>query len=143
MVAKRIRLDQIAGYTTERYELLLRTAVEETDKRLKEGSPTDTGRLKNSWQISENVAEGNGKPLGDYPNVVTPPDRTNYQKERIGKTYVMYNNLEYAEPVITGVNMPPSWKGRWRSRNSQIDKNYHLTIAKDIQNFIKANAKDR
>jgi len=141
-MAKRIRLDQIDDYANERFEKLLRVAVLETDKRLKEGSPTDTGRLKNSWQISENIADGAGKPAGKYPNVVAPPDRTNYQNEKIGNTYIVYNNIEYAEPVITGQNMPPSWKGKWRSRDNQIDQNYHLTVAKDIANFIRANAKD-
>lgn len=142
-MARQIRLNQIGDYAVERFELLLRTAVFETDKRLKEGSPTDTGRLKNSWQVSENVADGQGKPKGKYPNVVLPPERTNYQTEKIGNSYIIYNNIEYAEPVITGVNMPSSWKGRWRSRDNQIDKNYHLTVAKDIQNYIKANANDR
>ena len=139
---RRIRLDQIGDYAEERMNLLLRVAVFETDKRLKEGSPTDTGRLKASWQISENTADGEGKPEGDYEDVVLPPERTNYSVERVGNLYNCVNNLEYAEPVISGQNMPKSWKGNWRSYKNQIDKNYHLTIAKDIQNFIKDNAKD-
>ena len=144
-MAPRIRLDQIGKYSTDKMEALLRVAVLETDKRLKAGSPTgDTGRLKNSWQISQNVADGEGKPEGSYSTTtISPPDRTNYQKETLGNTYILYNNIEYAEPVITGNNLPPSWQGRWRSRGNQINQNYHLVIAKDIQNFIKANAKDR
>ena len=143
-MAARIRLDQIGKYSTGKMEALLRVAVLEADKRLKAGSPTgDTGRLKNSWQISQNVADGQGKPEGSYSTTaIAPPDRTNYQKETLGNSYILYNNLEYAEPVITGNNLPPSWKGRWRSRGNQINRNYHLTVAKDIQNFIKANAKD-
>lgn len=142
-MAPRIRLDQIGKYSTDKMEALLRVAVLEADKRLKAGSPTDTGRLKNSWQISQNVADGKGQPMGPYsPTVIAPPDRTNYQKETLGNTYILYNNIEYAEPVITGNNLPPSWKGRWRSKGNQINRNYHLTVAKDIQNFIKANAKD-
>lgn len=142
-MAARIRLDQIGKYSTDKMEALLRVAVLEADKRLKAGSPTDTGRLKNSWQISQNVADGKGQPMGPYsPAAIAPPDRTNYQKETLGNSYIVYNNLEYAEPVITGNNLPPSWKGRWRSKGNQINRNYHLTVAKDIQNFIKANAKD-
>ena len=141
-MAKRIRVDQIDDYSFGRFEELLKVAVLETDKRLKEGSPTKTGRLKNSWQISENVADGTGKPAGKYPNVVAPPDRTNYQNEKIGNTYIVYNNVEYAAAVIAGQNMPPSWKGEWRSRNNQIEQNYHLTVAKDIANFIRTNFKD-
>jgi len=139
-----IRLDQIAKYSTDKMEDLLRRAVLLADKRLKQGSPTgDTGRLKNSWQISENVADGKGKPKGTYSTTnIAPPDRTNYREEKLGKTYILYNNIEYAEPVIAGENLPPSWEGDWRSRNGQIVKNYHLVVAKDIQNWIVQNAKD-
>ncbi len=144
-MARRIRFDQIGDYAEERFNALLRVAVLETDQRLKIGSPTGvTGRLKNSWQISENVADGKGKPEGSYSTTaIAAPDRTNYNEERMGNSYIVYNNIEYAEPVITGNNLPPSWKGDWRSRNNQIDQNYHLVVAKDIQNWIKANAKDR
>lgn len=143
-MARRIRFDQIGDYAEERFNALLRVAVLETDQRLKIGSPTgDTGRLKNSWQISENVADGEGKPEGFYSTTsIAPPDRTNYKEERMGNSYIVYNNIEYAEPVIAGNNMPPSWNNRWRSRGNQIKQNYHLTVAKDIQNFIKANATD-
>ena len=142
-MARRIRFNQIGGYAEEKFNELLRGAVLETDRRLKIGSPTDTGRLKNSWQISENTANGIGAPPGEYDKNATPaPDRTNYESEKIGNTYIVYNNLEYAEAVIAGRNMPRSWKNKWRSRENQITKNYHLQVAKDIANWIKANAVD-
>lgn len=138
-MARRIKLSEIGDYSEERFELLLRTAVELADKELKEGSPTDTGRLKVSWQISENGAPGKGKLPGKYSNRVLPPERTNYTQEKAGNVYTVYNNLPYAEPVIAGKNMPPSWNNKWRSRNNQINQNYHLTVAKNVQNFIKDN----
>ena len=141
-MARKIKLNQTADYARERYELLLRTAVETADKQLKEGSPTDTGRLKVSWQISENGAPGEGKPAREYGNQLLPPERTNYQQEKAGNTYTVYNNLPYAEAVIAGQNMPPSWDNKWRSRNDQFVKNYHLTVAKNVQNYIKDNAND-
>ena len=142
-MARRIRFDQIGDYAEEKFNGLLRRAVLETDRRLKIGSPTDTGRLKNSWQISENTANGIGAPPGEYDkNATPPPDRTNYESEKIGNTYIVYNNLEYAEAVIAGRNMPRSWKNKWRSRDNQITKNYHLQVAKDIANWIKSNAVD-
>ena len=55
MARVQINLAQIGKYTEDKLERLLRLAVLETDKRLKEGSPTKTGRLKASWQISENA----------------------------------------------------------------------------------------
>ena len=30
------------------------------------------------------------------------------------------NNVEYAEPVIYGTELPPSWKGRYRTRKQTI-----------------------
>lgn len=142
-MARQIRLNQIGDYAEERYNLLLRSAVETADKQLKEGSPTDTGRLKVSWQISENGAPGDGKPPGNYGNRLLPPERTNYTQEKVGNVYTVYNNLPYAEPVIAGENLPRSWKGDWRSKDDQVIKNYHLNVAKNVQNYIKANANDR
>tara|TARA_B100000035_G_C20776950_1_gene455197 strand:+ start:120 stop:560 length:441 start_codon:yes stop_codon:yes gene_type:complete len=143
---RRIRFDQIDDYVEERFNWLLRNAVLVADAQLKQGSPTDTGRLKASWQISENTADGQGQPPGEYGQQPTPPDRTNYSHERMGETYVVYNNLEYAEPVISGKNLPPSWlkakPAGWRSKKNQIVQNYHLTVAKNVQNFIRDNAKD-
>ena len=93
-----IRLDQIAKYSTDKMEDLLRRAVLLADKRLKQGSPVGkTGRLRNSWQISENVADGEGKPAGKTYSTtdLAPPDRTNYREEKLGNTYILYNNIEY------------------------------------------------
>ena len=129
-MARKIRLDQIGDYAEERFEVLVRTAVLETEGRLKKGSPTGEiggGRLKNSWQFAENNGAGTTEP----PQIVT------------GNSYLVFSDLPYTEPVITGKNLPPSWNGTWRSRNNQIKQNYHLTIRKDIQNYIKDISNDR
>lgn len=132
-----IRFDQIVDEITRQTEGLLREAIELADKKLKEGSPFDTGRLKSSWLISENRPDGQPKPEGDYPNVVLPPQRTNYRREKLGKTYHVYNNVSYVVPVLTGEDLPPSWNGKWRSRKP-IVRNYHdKIVAKDVENFIK------
>ena len=126
-MVRKIRLDQINDFAEERFELLLRAAVIETEGRLKEGSPTGEiggGRLKNSWQFAENNGPGTTRLL----QVVT------------GNSYLVFSDLPYTEPVITGENLPPSWKGDWRSRNNQIKQNYHLTVAKNMQNWIKDNS---
>ena len=126
MMARLIRLDQIGDYSQDRFERFLRSAVVETEARLKTGSPVDTGRLENSWQFAEN--NGPGGELGDV---------------QLGNSYAVFTNLPYAEPVITGENLPPSWNGTWRSRDNQIKQNYHLNVAKDMQNWIKDNSNDR
>ena len=61
-MARNIKLSQIGDYCEDQVEKLLRVTVIETDKRLKEASPTDSGRLRASWQIGENSASGGNKP---------------------------------------------------------------------------------
>ena len=52
-MARRINLSQIGSYSQEKFEQLLRVVVFETDSRLKQESPVDTGRFRASWAISE------------------------------------------------------------------------------------------
>ena len=60
---------------------------------------------------------------------------------RIGKNYSIHTNLPYAEPVLTGNNMPKSWNDRWRSAENKYQKNYiPIQVAKDIQGMIRVNA---
>ena len=67
------------------------------------GTPVDTGVLIGNWQMTrDNPRQGRG-----------------------------FNNLEYAEPVITGENLPPSWGGKYRTRQG-TQKNYHESILKEV-----------
>lgn len=149
-MARQIKLSQIGDYASEQYEKLLRTAVLATDAKAKAASPVDTGRLRASWQIGENAASGQGVPsVGNYPkekkdertvHSALPPVAINYQfgQEKLGNVYSVHNNLPYAEPVLTGKNLPPSWNGIWRSKDNQIQQNYiPYMVAKDIKDFIK------
>jgi|TARA_B100000035_G_scaffold63706_1_gene51612 hypothetical protein len=132
-----IRLDQAVDEITKQTEALLREAIDLADSKLKDGSPFDTGRLKASWLISENRPDGQPRPEGNYPNVVLPPQRTNYKSETLGKTYHVYNNVPYVVPVITGEDLPPSWGGRWRSKKPIVQNYHEKIVAKDVENFIK------
>ena len=137
-MARKIKLSQIGSYVEDQCEKLLRVAVLETDARAKAASPVDTGRLRASWQVGENLASGGIKPEGQYDSAITPPERVNYSREKLGNVYSVHNNLPYVEPVLTGNNLPPSWNGTWRSRGNQIQKGYIPNmIAKDMQGFIK------
>ena len=51
------------------------------------GTPVDTGVLRQSWTV----------------NVDQP------------YTGRIINNMEYARPVMYGIDMPPSWQGKWRT----------------------------
>lgn len=129
-MARTIRIDQIGDYAQERYEKLLRAAVLVTDSRLKQASPVDTGRFRASWQVGENAAPGGQVDPGIYGS--TPPlSRIGYQQERVGNVYSVHNNLPYAERLAA---VPPHSK--------QTPPGWVQGIAKDVQTWVRDNAKD-
>lgn len=140
MMAKEIKLSQIGDYMEGQVEQLLRATVLETDARLKEGSPVDTGRLRVSWQIGQNANDSTPAPEGDYRGAPAPPKGSNYEagEEKLGNYYSIHNNLEYAEPVVYGTNLPRSWNEEWRSRDSQVVKGYPDLIAKEMQAYVRS-----
>ena len=86
-MARTIRLDQIDDYVRENLKKLVKAATLEAERKLKERTPVDTGRLRNSWQTQIGELEGS-----------------------------VSNNLPYAAPVVAGTNFPPSWGGQYRTR---------------------------
>ena len=113
------------------------------DRIVKEGSPVDTGRLAVSWQIGENAESGAPAPEGKYGasglgSVVKPPKPLNYQlgKEDFRKKYHIHNNVPYAEPVMLGTSLPPSWGGTYRSNNGLSAKHLDL-LAKEVSNEVQ------
>lgn len=131
-MAREIRLSQMGDYCNQQLEQLLRVAVLETDARLKQASPVDTGRFRVSWQVGENNAGGGEKPEGNYDNTpgnIPAIDRIGYQQEKLGNVYSVHNNLPYAERLAQG----------W-SKRQQPNPGWVEGIAKDIQQFVRINA---
>jgi len=118
----------IGNYMGEQLEKLLRVTVLETDARLKQQSPVDTGRFRVSWQIGQNAADGTPAPEGSYGAGITPPKGSNYQpgQEKLGNYYSVHNNLPYAEPLAQGSSRqaPAGWVDR---------------TAREMQNFVNTN----
>lgn len=108
-MARRIRLDEIGDYGRQQISTLVRAATLEADRRLKLLTPVDTGRLKGNWQME--VAKFKGS---------------------------VSNNLPYAAPVIAGKNYPPSWGGKYRTRQGASP--FLAVVQKDIQTYVLAEA---
>ena len=110
-MTRRINLSQIGSYSQEKYEKLLRATVLETDSRLKQASPVDTGRFRMSWAISEQGTPGYDAGPDPGSTTITPPRRLDYQVERAGGVYHIHNNLPYAEPLANGHSpqAPAGW----------------------------------
>jgi len=148
-MARNIRIAEVSGYIEGRMDQLMRAAVLETDSRLKQASPVDTGRFRASWQVGENSASGGVAPAGKYDvsqinkrrksergqtaQNVLPIQRLGYDKEKIGNVYSVHNNLPYAEPLANGSSKQT--KGATGGQSGWVQG-----IAKDIQGFVVANA---
>ena len=46
------------------------------------------------------------------------------------------NNVRYAEPVVYGTNLPPSWGGKYRTRQNTVP-GYPDLIAKELESWAK------
>lgn len=125
-MARTIRVADIGDYASQQMEKLLRVAVLETDSRLKQASPVDTGRFRASWQVGENSAPGGIAAEGSYSGI-PPLSRIGYSQEQIGNVYSVHNNLPYAEPLANG-------------SSKQAPAGWVQGIAKDIQGFVRINA---
>ena len=85
-MVRQIRLDQIDDLMAIAVqELVQKTTLRWTELTVK-ATPRDSGDLANSWKTN----------IGKYKGTIT-------------------TILEYAEPVIYGTSLPPSWGGRFRT----------------------------
>ena len=105
-MAREIRLSGIGDHFEQQVINTVRKATFKAEKDIKEFTPVDTGNLRNSFK-----------------NKVEP---------FVGE---VFTNVEYPEPVAYGTNLPPSWGGRYRTRQNTI-KGYPELIAKQLEQYI-------
>ena len=105
-MAREIRLSGIGDHFEQQVINTVRKATLKAEKDIKEFTPVDTGNLRNSFK-----------------NKVEP---------FVGE---VFTNVEYAEPVAYGTNLPPSWGGRYRTRQNTI-KGYPELVAKQLEQYI-------
>ena len=86
-MAREIKLTEINDFFEEDVVDLVAATTLEWTKRVKKATPVDTGRLRNAWQTN----------IGKLQAEIT-------------------NNVEYAEPVLYGNNLPASWQRKYRTR---------------------------
>ena len=97
-MARNIKLDQIGDLFDDQVQTLVKrtTLLWQSELQNRQpanlGTPKDTGVLAQKWDVN-----------------VTEP-----------YTGRVFNNMEYAEPVMYGTNLPPSWQGQWRTRRGAV-----------------------
>ncbi len=157
-----IKLGEEGAHCEGFYNDLCKALVLESDARLKLATPVDEGRLRNAWTIGKGKETKDLKaeevnPTGDKQGVqvITDSSTSSLSINRTGtkfegfsspsqitveSSYFICNNLEYAEPVAFGTNLPQNWGGTWRSKNDQTTKGYPELIAKGMQRWVSAEA---
>ena len=90
-MTRQIRLDQIDDLMAKAVqELVQKTTLRWTELTVK-ATPRDSGDLANSWKTD----------IRKYKGTIS-------------------TILEYAEPVIYGTSLPPSWQGKFRTKQQTI-----------------------
>lgn len=107
-MAREIRLESIGDHFEQKVIRTVKKATLKAEKDIKEFTPVDTGNLRNSFK-----------------NRVEP---------FVGE---VFTNVEYAEPVAYGTNLPPSWGGKYRTRpETNTIKGYPELVAKQLEQYI-------
>ena len=104
-MTRQIRLDQIDELMAEAVEeLVKKTTLRWTELSLKATPVGETGNLRNGWKTKVDKYRG-----------------------------TIINNIEYAEPVIFGTALPPSWGGQFRTSPKQNTiKGFPILQAKQL-----------
>ena len=90
-MVRQIKLEQIDDLMAEAVQELVQKTTLQWTALTKKATPRDTSNLVNSWQTDIQKFKGTISTI-----------------------------VEYAEPVIYGTALPPSWKGRYRTRQQTI-----------------------
>jgi len=140
-MAKEINLTDIGDHFGEKVQTVVSKATLKATKDIKEFTPV--------------FSLDNYPDLDSIPNFFTLPsgqvvpfkkallDRgTGGQLRESWQTKIekfqgeVFTNVEYAEPVTYGTNLPPSWGGQYRTRQNTI-KGYPELVAKQLERFIR------
>tara|TARA_Y100000114_G_C11475784_1_gene192981 strand:- start:53 stop:406 length:354 start_codon:yes stop_codon:yes gene_type:complete len=90
-MVRQIKIEQIDDLMKEAVQELVQKTTLQWTALAKKATPVVSGNLRNGWKTDIQKFKG-----------------------------TIINNVEYAEPVIYGTSLPPSWQGRYRTRKQTI-----------------------
>ena len=105
-MARRIKLTEVKAFYKELIVDAVAGTTLEWTRRVKKETPVDTGRLRAAWQTDIKPLEG-----------------------------TVSNNVVYAEPVCFGTNLPPSWGGKYRTKQKTV-AGFPALIGKELEIYI-------
>ena len=140
-MTRKIRLDQIDDVMREAVEDLVAATTLEWTARVKKVTPVfsldnypDLNSIPNFFTLPSGKVVPFKKALLDHGagGVLKGAWQTQIKKF----SGVVSNNLPYAEPVCFGVNLPPSWGGKYRTRQKTI-AGFPELIGKELEQYAK------
>ena len=139
-MAREINLIDIGDHFGEKVQTVVRKATLKATKDIKEFTPVfsldnypDLDSIPNFFTLPNGQVVPFKKALLDRG---TGGQLRESWQTKIGKFQgEVFTTVEYAEPVAYGTNLPPSWGGRYRTRQNTI-KGYPELIAKQLEQFI-------
>ena len=139
-MAREINLTDIGDHFGEKVQTVVRKATLKATKDIKEFTPVfsldnypDLDSIPNFFTLPNGQVVPFKKALLDRG---TGGQLRESWQTKIGKFQgEVFTNVEYAEPVAYGTNLPPSWRGRYRTRQNTI-KGYPELVAKQLERFI-------
>ena len=139
-MAREINLTDIGDHFGEKVQKVVRKATFKATKDIKEFTPVfsldnypDLDSIPNFFTLPSGKVVPFRKALLDRG---TGGQLRDSWQTKIGKFQgEVFTNVEYAEPVAYGTNLPPSWGGRYRTRQQTI-KGYPELVAKQLEQFI-------
>jgi hypothetical protein len=139
-MARQIDLGDISKLAEDELEELVIFAAKVWTKEVIEKTPVSNYTQAEIDSMPEFFkVDGETVPLGRALRERTTGGilRGNWRQVKISKTRIeIQNNLPYAEPVVYGNNLPPSWRGVYRTRqNPPTIPGYPDILGKEIAAF--------
>ena len=139
-MAREINLIDIGDHFGEKVQTVVRKATLKATKDIKEFTPVfsldnypDLDSIPNFFTLPNGQVVPFKKALLDRG---TGGQLRESWQTKIGKFQgEVFTNVEYAEPVAYGTNLPESWGNKYRTRQNTI-KGYPELIAKQLEQYI-------
>ena len=140
-MTRRIKLDQIDDFFEEDVVDLVAATTLEWTKRVKKATPVfsldnypDLDSIPNFFTLPNGQVVPFKKALLDRGTGGELREAWQTEIKKFRGTII--NNKPYAEPVCYGTNLPPSWGGRYRTRQD-TKAGFPELIAKELESWIK------
>ena len=139
-MTRRIKLDQIDDFFEEDVVDLVAATTLEWTKRVKKATPVfsldnypDLDSIPNFFTLPNGQVVPFKKSLLDRGTGGELREAWQTEIKKFRGTII--NSKPYAEPVCFGVNLPPSWGGRYRTRQNTV-AGFPELIGKELEQYV-------